>query len=123
MWLVHCIEDRIGRMPESEHAVAAAIENDGTFEGDQPWPGTACCNVRIDSIFIVEIRKPVLRLADLIGFAQGEEFGVRRADVVEVVISAFNGKTQGVVIVKKIFNDIIGEAAGNRGPTEAPHFM
>jgi hypothetical protein len=75
MWLIHRIEDRIGRMPESEHAVAAAIENDGTFEGDEPWSGTACCNVRIDSIFIVEIRKPVLRLADLIGFARARNSG------------------------------------------------
>jgi hypothetical protein len=48
---------------------------------------------------------------------------VRRANVVEVVISAFNGEPQRVVIVKKIFNDIVGEAAGNRGTTEAPHFM
>ena len=77
MRLIHRRENGRRCVAEAQHAIAAAVINHCTFQGDHP--GTCSCrgNVWIDCLDIVEVGESLLGFFDLVGLIKGQVFGVR----------------------------------------------
>ena len=92
--LAHGLDDRVRRMPETEHSVAARVVQDRAFGGDDP--GTACGqrDIGLDRIVGVKIDQAGLQGLALIRFIGLDQVGVGRLPALDDAQRVVNGLLQ-----------------------------
>ena len=124
MWLVHGREYGFGNMSQAKHSVASAVVDYRALKADDPWAGSANGNVRVDSIFGVEICQTAVRQTDLLALVQRNEVCMRFAQFQETCVTAFNrdGKLM-VSAVQEVLDNCIGQPRRLPDAGEVSHFM
>ena len=120
---VHGIQDGIRCMTEPQHAVAAAVVDDGALERNDPGTGTCQCDIRIDGVFRVKIRQSGMRAADLLVLIEGQELCTRLLELNEPLMSSVDGNTEISVGLQEIQNNFVPDTARHRGTPKIPHFV
>src|SRR5690606_40986837 len=96
-------------MSHAEHALAAAVVDDRTFQGDDPGTLGSDGDVWIDRVRGVKIDVAVLNAPRLFRLVQAHEVRELRRDPAEFSVGTVDRDHQGRVDCQEFQDDIIGQ--------------